>query len=128
MQDASRFTGQPTSKSNRPVNAFGIGDIGQPGAINPNIETRPHRTPLHPATDLSPTKPIDFTTGMANSRARFDWLGRIHAASHDWRKKKTKFRYADGHVETKRLEETVQPMQWGERFHSLIGNTGLGNP
>jgi len=72
VQDVWRFTGQPTSKSNRTVNAFGIGDIGQPGATNPNIETRPHRTPFRPATDLSPTKPIYFTTGTANSRARLD--------------------------------------------------------
>ena len=128
MQDASRFTGQPTSKSNRPVNAFGFGDFGQPGATNPNIETRPHRTLLRPTTDLSPTKPIYFTTGTANSRARLDWLGRIHGASHGWRKKNTKFLHADGHVETKRLEETVQPMRWGECFHSLVDNTGLGNP
>jgi len=127
VQDASRFTGQPASKSNRPVNGFAIADIGSPGATNPNIETFAGGTAFRAATqsDLSTVKPTDFASGATNSHTRLDWVGRNHGSSRDWFKKQTNFLYADGHVETKRLEDTLRPFQWGERFYSLQDNSGL---
>jgi len=120
--DASRFTGQPASKSNRPVNGFVVD-----GQTNPNIEVFAPGTPFHPATkdDLSKTKPIDKVSGSDASRTRLDWVGRLHGGQRDWFQRKTNFLYADGHVESKRLEETLDPFQWGERFFSLADNSGL---
>jgi len=119
--DKSRFTGQPASKSNRPVNGFVID-----GQTNPNIETVAPGTPFHPATadDLAKAKPIDKASGADNSKTRLDWVGRLHG-SGGWLQKRTNFLYVDGHVETKRLEETLSPFQWGERFYSLADNSGL---
>jgi prepilin-type processing-associated H-X9-DG protein len=120
--DKSRFTGQPASKSNRPVNGFVID-----GQTNPNIEVYAPGTPFHPARadELSKVKPIDKATGSDNSKTRLDWVGRIHGGSHDWFKRKTNFLYVDGHVETKLLEDTLAPFQWGEQFFSLQDNSGL---
>jgi prepilin-type N-terminal cleavage/methylation domain-containing protein/prepilin-type processing-associated H-X9-DG protein len=121
VSDKSRFTGQPASKSNRPVNGFVVD-----GATNPNIETFAPGTPFHPATkdDLAKSKPIDKTTGSDNSKTRLDWVGRLHG-SGDWFHRRTNFLYVDGHVETKLLEETLSPFQWGEKFYSLADNSGL---
>lgn len=129
VQDKSRSNGSVfTSKSNRPVNGFVIGDIGQPGKTNPNIETFAPGTAFRRATasDLyKGGKPVDLASGTTNSQTRLDWVGRIHGSGRDWRKKKTNFLYVDGHVETKTVEETLQPFEWGERFYSLNDNSGL---
>src|SRR3954452_15600165 len=111
--DKSRFTGQPASKSNRPVNGFVVD-----GQTNPNIETFAPGTSFHAAlpADLSKVKPIDFQTGSVNSKTRLDWVGRIHGSTRDWWKKKTNFLYVDGHVETKLLEKNLPPSQGGRRF------------
>src|SRR3954469_6276933 len=120
--DKSRFTGQPASKSNRPGNGFVVD-----GQTNPNIETSAPGTPFHPTRkdELAKTKPIDKASGSDNSKTRLDWVGRIHGGGRDWFKKKTNFLYVDGHVETKLLEDTLAPFQWGERFYSLGDNSGL---
>ncbi|HEY7087656.1 MAG TPA: prepilin-type N-terminal cleavage/methylation domain-containing protein [Tepidisphaeraceae bacterium] len=120
--DKSRFTGQPASKSNRPVNGFVID-----GQTNPNIETFAPGTLFHPATkdDLAKSKPIDKASGSDNSKTRLDWVGRVHGGKSDWFSRKTNFLFVDGHVETKLLEETLDPFQWGERFFSLQDNSGL---
>lgn len=121
VTDKSRFTGQPASKSNRPLNGFVID-----GQTNPNIETVAQGTPFHPATkeDLAKSKPIDKASGADNSKTRLDWVGRIHG-SGDWLHRRTNFLYVDGHVETKLIEETLSPFQWGDRFFSLESNAGL---
>jgi prepilin-type processing-associated H-X9-DG protein len=122
VQDKSRFTGEPASKSNRPVNGFVVD-----GQTNPNIETFAPGMAFHAAlpADLSKVKPIDYQTGSVNSKTRLDWVGRIHGSTRDWWKKKTNFLYVDGHVETKLLEETLTPFQWGTSFYSLASNDGL---
>jgi prepilin-type N-terminal cleavage/methylation domain-containing protein/prepilin-type processing-associated H-X9-DG protein len=55
-------------------------------------------------------------------QTRLDWVGRIHGTG-DVRKRKTNFLYVDGHVETKLIEETLQPFQWGDRFYSLTNGS-----
>jgi prepilin-type N-terminal cleavage/methylation domain-containing protein/prepilin-type processing-associated H-X9-DG protein len=45
---------------------------------------------------------------------RLNWIGR----NHD-RQASTNFLYVDGHVETKILEQTVTPFEWGQKFYSL---------
>jgi prepilin-type processing-associated H-X9-DG protein len=120
--DKSRFTGQPASKSNRPINGFVID-----GVTNPNIETLAPGTPFRAASkdDLSKVKPTDKLIGSDTSKTRLDWVGRLHGGKSDWFTRKTNFLYVDGHVETKLLEETLEPFQWGERFFSLGDNSGL---
>jgi prepilin-type N-terminal cleavage/methylation domain-containing protein/prepilin-type processing-associated H-X9-DG protein len=125
--DASRFGGGTTSKSNRPVNGFVIGAPGAAGATNPNIENFPPGTAFRPAisTDLAKTKPVTQADGTTASHTRLDWVGRIHGGGREWLKKKTNFLYVDGHVESKPLEDTLTPFQWGERFYSLQDDSGL---
>jgi prepilin-type N-terminal cleavage/methylation domain-containing protein/prepilin-type processing-associated H-X9-DG protein len=120
--DKSRFTGAPASKSNRPVNGFTVD-----GKTNANIETFAKGTPFHPtkASDLAPIQPTNKAIGSDNSFTRLDWLGRMHGSSRNWFNKTTNFLYADGHVETKRIEQTLAPFEWGERFYSLADNSGL---
>jgi prepilin-type processing-associated H-X9-DG protein len=130
VQDKSRSNASVfTSKSNRPVNGFVLGDIGSPGTSNPNIETKAPGSAFRYATpsDLyKGGKPVDLASGTTNSQTRLDWVGRIHGGTRDWTKKKTNFLYVDGHVETKLVEETLSPtFQWGERFYSLTDNSGL---
>jgi prepilin-type processing-associated H-X9-DG protein len=53
---------------------------------------------------------------------RLDWVGRNHSAKREANKLtgKSNFLYADGHVETKDIRDTLTPIfQWGEEFYSL---------
>jgi prepilin-type N-terminal cleavage/methylation domain-containing protein/prepilin-type processing-associated H-X9-DG protein len=122
--DSRAAPGQRTSKSNRPVNGFVIASPGQGGAANPNIENFAGGTPFRPAvkTDLLTSQPT--IANIANSTTRLDWVGRNHGKG-DYFARKTNFLYADGHVENKKLEETLDPFQWGEQFYSLSDNSGL---
>lgn len=109
-----------TCKSNRPTNGFVVLTNGTTPLVNPNIEqSNPHTATYRPAvaSDLLQTKPS--SANIATSITRLDWVGRNHGSSADWFKRTTNFLYADGHVETKRLEETLAPFQWGDKFFSL---------
>jgi prepilin-type N-terminal cleavage/methylation domain-containing protein/prepilin-type processing-associated H-X9-DG protein len=44
------------------------------------------------------------------------YIGRNHG--RDPKKAKTNFLYVDGHVETKTIEETLKPFEWGDRIFS----------
>jgi prepilin-type processing-associated H-X9-DG protein len=53
--------------------------------------------------------------------SRLEWVGRNHGRRRGNDAKngpKTNFLYVDGHVETKIIEETLSPFQWGSRFYS----------
>jgi prepilin-type N-terminal cleavage/methylation domain-containing protein/prepilin-type processing-associated H-X9-DG protein len=61
-----------------------------------------------------------------SSETRLDWVGRNHGRrvldSNGWDMRKTNFLYCDGHVETKHIRETLQPVfEWGQRFYTLEG-------
>jgi prepilin-type N-terminal cleavage/methylation domain-containing protein/prepilin-type processing-associated H-X9-DG protein len=122
--DSRASPGQRTSKSNRPVNGFVIAAPGAPGAANPNIENLAGGTPFRPTTKADLLAQQPSVANIANSTTRLDWVGRNHGG-RDFFTRKTNFLYADGHVENKRLEETLDPFQWGERFYSLSDNSGL---
>ena len=48
--------------------------------------------------------------------------GRNHGGG-DYAQKKTNFLYADGHVETKMVEDTLSPsFEWGVEFYTLRTN------
>ncbi len=52
--------------------------------------------------------------------SRLCWVGRNHGNRSSSAKNgpRTNFLYVDGHVETKTIEETLSPFQWGERVYS----------
>ncbi|MDB5299540.1 MAG: prepilin-type N-terminal cleavage/methylation domain [Phycisphaerales bacterium] len=58
-----------------------------------------------------------------DSLCRLDWVGRNHSPKKDgngFQIGKSNFLYADGHVETKNIRDTLAPVfQWGEEFYSL---------
>ena len=122
VQGPGRVGGAMVSKSHRPVHGFWApngGDgyeldkvaLGSPAAYLRNY-------------DLPKGMPSTFSPN------RLAWVGRNHgklkfsAANQDQRQ--TNFLYADGHVATKRLSETVYPsFEWGERFYSIRQNDGF---
>src|SRR5206468_4008731 len=121
MQDVSKGDGQANvSESHRGVHGFEI--IGGQG---PEIWKRPaapgkptyQRVPLSDvAGDPQPNGSVPPT--LLNAIGRNHGHKRINAQGYDERK--TNFLYADGHVETKNIVETVAPIwQWGEVFFSL---------
>lgn len=109
-------SGQPVIKSHRPVSGF-----YSPGASpsynvysvnNPYLRVEKGKTLIVPtANDSSPASALQ-------------WVGRNHGTG-SYLSKKTNFLYADGHVELKKLEETVYPFEWGKLFYSLSPNTDL---
>jgi len=112
--------GATVSKSHRSVHAFESPAGGDGYELDkvafPNFGVPAYR------------RNFNLSSGLADkfsaSPNRLDWVGRIHGkavigrAGQDQRK--TNFLYLDGHVETKRLGETLFPkFQWGERFYSV---------
>jgi prepilin-type N-terminal cleavage/methylation domain-containing protein/prepilin-type processing-associated H-X9-DG protein len=66
----------------------------------------------------------------ATLKSRLDWVGRNHGKKNKsgdgWDLRQTNFLYADGHVETKHIRDTVEPtFQWGWTFYSLNPNTDV---
>ncbi len=115
-----RVGGGIVSKSHRPVHGFFVpnggdnyeldkaGAPGGPPAYSRNFDLLPGLTP----------------TPVPN---RLAWVGRVHGratlngAGQDLRT--TNFLYVDGHVENKRLAQTLYPeFQWGDRFYSVYPN------
>jgi prepilin-type processing-associated H-X9-DG protein len=55
-------------------------------------------------------------------------VGRVHGGGPKLRRK-TNFLYCDGHVETKHIEDTLQPVfEWGELMYSLEPNSDVFTP
>jgi prepilin-type N-terminal cleavage/methylation domain-containing protein/prepilin-type processing-associated H-X9-DG protein len=119
----------PYCKSHRPVHAF----KGPGGELDlPQI---PPGTFGRSAGQLTRIKPSDLDGDPdaiaigASINTRLDWVGRNHGVKHlvngqDVRK--TNFLYCDGHVDTKRLEETLAPhFEWGDECYSLQGGGNI---
>ena len=116
-EDAA-VSGEPV-KSHRPVHGFrGISPVTLElntlnGSINPGIPLLERVV----AGDVSPK----YVAG-APTRTRLDWVGRNHGGNKTDNNgrllKKTNFLYVDGHVETKMIEDTLSPFQWGKEFYS----------
>jgi prepilin-type processing-associated H-X9-DG protein/prepilin-type N-terminal cleavage/methylation domain-containing protein len=110
-------SGGDVIKSHRPVTGF----VGIDGTLDlPNLGPDPFgRSKYRKVTvnDLS----VDPQPGGASS-TRLDWVGRIHGGGRH-QDRKTNFLYCDGHVETKLIEDTLQPLfQWGLKCYSLNPN------
>ncbi len=103
--------------THRPVSGF----VGTDGTVDMYqlATTVPFRQ-VTPA-DLDPVP--NSTTFASPTSSRLDWVGRNHGKAGDYPdQRRSNFLYVDGHVETKRIAETLSPFQWGEHFWSLIPN------
>lgn len=121
VDDGYINSGYPVCKSHRPVSGF-VGVAGElnlykVGASMGGAAAYRRVTPA----DLSPNAP----TGGAASNTRLDWVGRNHG-SGAWKDRKSNFLYCDGHVEGKRVVETLAPVfEWGEKLYSYQPNDDL---
>ena len=120
--DNGYVSGGPVCKSHRPISGFvgvaGGADITNiaPAGFGRNIAAYRKAT----VDDLIP----DVQAGGA-SKTRLDWVGRIHGSGNK-QDRKSNFLYCDGHVETKKLVETLQPsFQWGEKCYSVDPNSDV---
>lgn len=114
-------SGGDVCKSHRPIGGF----VGVSGGLEmPAIAPDPFagRASYRKVTvsDLNPNP----QPGGASS-TRLDWVGRIHGGGNRV-DRKTNFLFCDGHVETKRLDETLQPVfQWGAKCYSITPNDDI---
>lgn len=116
--------GSQVCKSHRPIHGF----VGLGGELDmeqlPSDYTGKGRAEMRRVTpaDLAP----DPQVGGASS-TRLDWVGRNHGFlkktvdGYGFNVALSNFLYADGHVESKSIIDTVRPHQfeWGDSFYSL---------
>lgn len=127
-QDASmvsgpgRVGGGVVSKSHRPVHGFESPSGGDGYELDKVVY------PSNVAYRRNFSLPDG--TNPAVTPNRLAWVGRVHGrartngAGQDLRT--TSFLYVDGHVENKRLAQTLYPeFQWGDRFYSIRENDGF---
>jgi prepilin-type N-terminal cleavage/methylation domain-containing protein/prepilin-type processing-associated H-X9-DG protein len=75
------------------------------------------------AADLDPDP---STIQITSSGCVLNWVGRNHGVRTNYPDRRlTNFLYADGHVETKTVYDTLNPFQWGAVFWSLNPNGDL---
>jgi prepilin-type N-terminal cleavage/methylation domain-containing protein/prepilin-type processing-associated H-X9-DG protein len=112
----------PPCKSHRPVHAY----ITASGNLNMNELPTAGGGFGRQLQVATRAKPSDLTLSPKLGDAiltRLDWVGRNHGS--DAKTAKTNFLYADGHLETKRIEDTLSPnFEWGQEFYSMSGNDG----
>lgn len=104
-------------KSHRPVHGF-KGIAGDELELNQISQSTTGALPvLDKVTTISPA----FVQVGDAQTTRLNWVGRNHGKVRGKDPKsgpKTNFLYCDGHVETKILEETLKPFQWGQKCYS----------
>jgi prepilin-type N-terminal cleavage/methylation domain-containing protein/prepilin-type processing-associated H-X9-DG protein len=113
-------------KSHRPVHAFRARNAN--GSVWNLTNASPD--PLQRGfPDFERVTPGQLTFPPASGESRLNWIGRNHgraarnAATNPTGRPKSNFLYADGHVETKLVEETLSPkFEWGEKIWSLRPN------
>lgn len=113
----------PVVKSHRPVSGY-TPILGTKQTDLVDGVTAPANKSSHQRV-TSVTNPVTLTSGVSNT---LGWIGRNHGSSKRGPKnedlRKTVFLYADGHCETKTIEETLKPnFEWGHRtkIYSLPG-------
>lgn len=113
----SSLTGgvDPVSASRRPVNGFTGGMIGPDQLYKVPVRSRFTRATVGDLSAFPERNPGAAPTTL------LDWVGRNHGGKKggNFDARLTNFLYADGHVETKNIRETLEPFQWGDQFYSL---------
>ena len=126
-------SGGDVCKSHRPVHGFvEAGGAGSAGldlyGISPSANTSFGRNiQSYQIVRCKPTdvNPQPTAASVSSSQSRLDWVGRNHGRGKDAR---TNFLYCDGHVETKKIEETLTPrFEWGTKFWSFAQNGDIEN-
>jgi prepilin-type N-terminal cleavage/methylation domain-containing protein/prepilin-type processing-associated H-X9-DG protein len=144
MKAASNTGGAaPVSNSRRPVSGISVVETAAVNAAAGTGDTIPKAdSPYNlkvgglfgwaKIDDLTPDPVTAFgsLTTIPNPDTTLDFVGRNHggrslgnisgSAKSGWDLRKSNFLYVDGHVETKHVSETVNPIsQWGTKFYSL---------
>lgn len=119
-----RVGGGTVSKSHRPVHGFECPTGGDGYELDKVV------VGFQAAYRHNYTLPDGLSP--AATANRLAWVGRVHGkarvngAGQDLRT--TDFLYVDGHVENKRLAQTLYPeFQWGDKFYSIRENDGFVN-
>ena len=139
MEAASNTGGSgAVSNSRRPVSGISVHETSlQPGSSIPKADS-PYNLAVGgqfgwaKIDDLTPDPVTAFgsLTTIPNPDTTLDFVGRNHggrslgnisgSSKSGWDLRKSNFLYVDGHVETKHVSETVNPIsQWGAKFYSL---------
>ena len=127
--DTGEVSGSPVVKSHRPVHGFYSPATGQ---LDMSLVPPPFgsgKSLFRVTTNLINNDPELQLPAGATSQTRLDWVGRNHGRKkleNGKDKRKTNFLYVDGHVETKTIYETIDPVfEWGEEFYSLSPGTDI---
>jgi prepilin-type processing-associated H-X9-DG protein/prepilin-type N-terminal cleavage/methylation domain-containing protein len=140
VSDIGEISGSAVCKSHRPVHAFKPAAGGTDSALDmdqvaPDPSGRGRNTIVRiDAADLDAVgdpaaKAAVSPPGASGFPTRLLWVGRNHGAKkldgkgRDTRK--SNFLYADGHVESKWIYDTLTPWQWGDQFYSLLPNNDV---
>ena len=138
VSEATSYSAPGVCKSHRPVHGFVDVTVPIPpgpnwtgfstglaaGKNNPYLDLALDTDNIRPVTllDVCPDPQANFASGAwspQTTTSRLDWVGRNHGGGSNFHNRKTNFLYLDGHVETKALEATIQPFEWGDKFYSL---------
>jgi prepilin-type N-terminal cleavage/methylation domain-containing protein/prepilin-type processing-associated H-X9-DG protein len=116
-------------KSHRPVNAFYDINAGTFSGWGPGLgytdlyKIAPAGGFGSMSQNIGRLKPDNLSSSEPDyqqAKNRLDWVGRNHGGS-GWKARKTNFAYVDGHVEAKRLADTLgNNFEWGQRIYSLL--------
>jgi prepilin-type N-terminal cleavage/methylation domain-containing protein/prepilin-type processing-associated H-X9-DG protein len=118
-------SGSDVCKSHRPVHGFTALSGGQLdlSLVGKSLAGLPALRRVQ-KSDLDDDPEVHQGLQGQPSMTRLDWVGRVHGRKvleNGKDKRKTNFLYVDGHVETKTIYETVDPVfQWGEAVYSLV--------
>jgi prepilin-type N-terminal cleavage/methylation domain-containing protein/prepilin-type processing-associated H-X9-DG protein len=121
VSDVTGDDTDPVCKSHRPVHGF-KGITGELDMQNVPFSAIGRSSGATLGKNILQVVPEDLTPKLSPeqakaSKSRLDWVGRNHGTGKDL---KSNFCYVDGHVETKRIEDTLKPkFQWGSTFYSL---------
>jgi prepilin-type processing-associated H-X9-DG protein/prepilin-type N-terminal cleavage/methylation domain-containing protein len=113
--------GDNVIKSHRPVHGY------EATTGTKKIELTADGDPLgRPVFRAASAPAWNLTAATAVDQNKLSWIGRNHGKGKTAR---TNFLYADGHVETKTLEETIKPkFQWGSQVWSRRDQTPVFIP
>lgn len=126
VSGTGEVSGQTVCKSHRPVHGFAALAGGGSGYDMSLAAAAPGRPGLRRVivNDLSPDP-----QPPGDNLCRLDWVGRNHFPHKEgaFQMGKSNFLYADGHVETKNIKETLNPFEWGDSFYSLKPGDDVAN-
>jgi prepilin-type N-terminal cleavage/methylation domain-containing protein/prepilin-type processing-associated H-X9-DG protein len=135
VTDMGRGSGGVVCKSHRPIHGF----VSLGGQLD--MELVPGKDSFGSRPEIRRVHVEDLTGDpqAGNTNTRLDWVGRNHGHtkktvdSTGWNSGTSNFLYADGHVETKSIRDTVPHagvvqggnFEWGDRFYSWEGGQAV---